>query len=119
MKVLVVEDEPLHMELVLAILNSLGFISHGAATGEEAIEKIEKELYDLIIMDIALPRMNGVEVMKKIKSRSAYKDVPVIALTAYAMKWDRERFLAEGFDDYIPKPMDVPDFIKRMEKYRK
>jgi CheY-like chemotaxis protein len=116
-KVLVVEDIPLNLELILEILKSRGFFVNGAVNGEDAIRMLEKEKYDLIIMDIELPIMDGITAAKVIKFNPAYEKVPIIALTAYAMKGDRERFLAEGFDDYIPKPIDVPDFIKKMEKY--
>jgi CheY-like chemotaxis protein len=119
MKVLVVDDDSLGMELVLEILlNANGFITEGAENGAEAIKKTEKEVYDLIIMDIALPGMDGVEVTKIIKSKPQHKDVPVIALTAYAMKGDKERFIEAGFDDYISKPMDLAEFMKKIEKYR-
>ncbi|GFO96150.1 signal transduction histidine kinase [groundwater metagenome] len=118
-KVLVVEDSSLNMELALDILNAQGFTACGAENAKEAIRMVEKEIYDLILMDIELPDMDGVAVTKIIKSKPEYKDTPVIALTAYAMKGDRERFLGEGFDDYISKPIDVDDFMRRMEKYRK
>jgi len=117
-KVLVVEDDPLSMELVLEILNAQGFIADEAFNGAEAIKKAEKEVYGLIFMDIALPGMDGVEVAKMIKSNPQYKNVPVIALTAYALKGDRQRFLEAGFDDYVPKPIDVAEFMKKMEKYK-
>ena len=116
-KVLVVEDIPLNLELILEILKSRGFFVNGAVNGEDAIRMLEKEQYDLIIMDIELPIMDGITAAKVIKFNPAYEKVPIIALTAYAMKGDRERFLAEGFDDYIPKPIDVQDFMKKMEKY--
>ncbi len=118
-KVLVVEDNPFNMELVLEILDGMGFGAAGAVNGAEAIKNVEKEAYDLVLMDIELPGMDGVAISKIIRSKPRYKSVPMIALTAYAMKGDKERFLAAGFDDYISKPLDVPDFMKRMEKYRK
>ena len=118
-KVLVVEDDPLSMELVLEIVKALGFTADGAENGEEALRKTESEIYDLILIDIGLPGMDGLEILKIIKSKPAYKNVPAVALTSYAMKGDRERFLEAGFDDYIAKPIDVPDFMKRMEKYNK
>lgn len=118
-KVLVVDDTPSNKELVLEILNGEGFAAHGAQDGAEAIKMTEKELYDLILMDLRLPGTDGIEVTRAIKSNRAYKDVPVIALTAHAMKGDKERILNEGcFDDYMSKPIDLPEFINRMEKYR-
>jgi CheY-like chemotaxis protein len=118
-KVLVVEDDPLNMELVCEILGSMGFTVHEASSGKEAIEKAGKESYDLIVMDIMMPGMDGIEAARIIKSKPGYEKTPVIALTAYAMKGDRERFIEAGFDDYVPKPIDVPDFLERVEKYRK
>lgn len=118
-KVLVVEDNPLNMELVVEILNSQGFAVDGAKDGEEAIRKAGKEVYDLIIMDIMLPGMDGVEATKIIRSKPKYEKTPVIALTAFAMKGDRERFIKTGFDDYVAKPIDVVEFVKIIEKYRK
>jgi len=118
-KVLVVEDNPLNMELVLEILRSLEFTAHSSINGGEAIKKIENEKYDLILMDIGLPVMDGVSATKIIKSMPDYKNVPVIALTAFAMKGDKEKFLADGFDDYIGKPIDVHEFMKTIQKFRK
>lgn len=117
-KVLVVENDPLNMELVLEIIKALGFKADAAENGEEAIQKTKSELYDLILMDIGLSGMDGVETLEKIKTNPRYKEVPAIALTSYAMKGDRERFLEAGFDDYIAKPIDVPAFMKRLEKYK-
>jgi CheY-like chemotaxis protein len=117
-KVLVVEDKQFNMELVLEILD-MGYMAAGATTGAEAIKNMENEVYDLILMDIELPGMDGISIQKILKNNPKYKNVPIIALTAYAMKGDRERFLAAGFDDYISKPINMDDFIKRLEKYRK
>jgi two-component system cell cycle response regulator DivK len=114
-KVLVVEDNPLNMELVVEILNARGFRASEAIDGENALKKMETEDYDLVLMDIELPGLDGVEITKIIKEK--YKKVPVIALTSYAMKGDRERFLAAGFDEYLSKPLDIKAFLKRLEKY--
>ena len=107
------------MELVIEILKSLGFVVSGAINGEDAIKEVEKEHYDLILMDIELPVMDGISAIRIIKSKPGYNNVPNIALTAFAMKGDREKFLAAGFDDYISKPIDVPEFMKKMQKYKK
>ena len=116
-KVLVVEDDACNMELVLEIIDAMGFTAHGAVDGIEAIRKSEKEFYDLIIMDIMLSSMDGIETTRVIKSRPEYKDVPVIAFTALAMKGDKERLLNSGFDCYIPKPISVHEFRNKIEKY--
>lgn len=112
-KILVVEDNAINMELTHEILDAQGFIVQGASNGTEAVEKAKKEDYDLILMGIG-PDMDGIEVTKIIKSMPRHKDVPVIALTAYAMKGDRERIINCGLDDYISKPIDVPDFTERI-----
>lgn len=117
-KILVVEDTPLNMEFLLEILKSQGFDVDGVKDGEEAIQKAQKEVYDLILMDIALPGKDGVETMKIIKSMPGYKSVPVVALTAFAMTGDRERLLKAGFDAYASKPIDVPALMKILDKYR-
>ncbi len=118
MKVLVVEDNPLNMELMIDILDPQGFTVHEAINGKEAIKKTEEKIYDLIFMDIALPDIGGVELIRIIKRKPEYKDIPVIAITAFAMKGDKEKLLCGGFDDYIPKPIDVPEFTKKIQKYR-
>ena len=105
------------MELVFEILLAKGFIVHASIDGEEALRKIEKDVYDLILMDIELPGMDGIETTKIIKAKD--KNMYVIALTSYAMKGDRERFLTAGFDDYISKPLDVSEFLKKLEEHLK
>jgi two-component system, cell cycle response regulator DivK len=115
-KVLVVEDNPLNMELVMEILLARGFTVHGAVNGEDALRKAEVENYDLILMDIELPGIDGVEVTRILKAKN--KKTPVIALTSYAMKGDRDRFLAAGFEEYLPKPLDINDFLNRLDKYK-
>ncbi|MDO8727145.1 MAG: response regulator [Candidatus Methanoperedens sp.] len=117
-KVLVVEDDNISMELVSEILNAEGFKTEAASNGLEAIRMTDKVLYDIILMDIELPGMDGIEATRIIKNRIKYKDVPIIAYTASAMRGDKERIMKAGLDDYISKPIDVSDFINRMEKYR-
>ncbi len=117
-KVLVVEDNPLNMELVVEILNSQGFVVDEAKDGEEAIQKAGKEVYGLIVMDIGLPGMDGIKATKIIRGKPGNKSTPTIALTAFAMKGDRERLLNAGFDAYISKPIDVAEFMKVIGKYR-
>lgn len=114
-RVLIVEDNPLNMELVFEISEAEGFIADKAEDGEEALLKVENADYDLILMDIELPGIDGIEVTRLI--RKQYKKIPIIALTSYAMKGDRERFLEAGFDEYISKPIDVLDFKQRLRKY--
>ena len=118
-KVLLVEDNPLNMELIIEILLSQGFTVDKAEDGEKAILMAEKSGYDLVLMDIALPGIDGIETTKKIKSKPQFKNVPFVALTAFAMAGDKERLLNSGFNEYVSKPLDVHDFVKKMEKYRR
>ncbi|MDP2841156.1 MAG: response regulator, partial [Candidatus Methanoperedens sp.] len=97
-KALVVDGDQLNLELELEILDAAGFTAEGAQDGAEVIKKIDTEIYDLILTEIRLYGMDGIELRKIIKSKPVYKRVPVIALTAYAMKGDKERFLSAGFD---------------------
>lgn len=101
-KVLVIEPNSLNMELAFEILNSNGFTVDGAKSGADA----------------RLPDSDGFSIAKAIKNNDGYKNIPLIALTTYAMKGDKERILKAGFDDYIPKPFDMQDLIMRVEKYR-
>lgn len=118
-KVLVVDSDNLSRELESEILNIYNFTVDTAESAEEAIIKAEKEIYDIILTEIKLfGEIDGVEMAKIIKRNKILKDTTVIALTAYAFKGDRERFLAEGFDDYISKPIDVRGFIEKINLYR-
>ena len=116
---LLVEDNPLNMELIIEILRSQGFTVDTAGDGEKAIIMTEKSTYDLVLMDIALPGIDGIETAKKIKNKPQFKNIPFVALTAFAMAGDKERLLNAGFNEYISKPLDVHEFVIKMEKYRK
>jgi two-component system cell cycle response regulator DivK len=114
-KILIVEDDPMNMKLIVEILNSLDFMIQTAKNGLEALTIADKDLYDLILMDIELPGMDGIETARRIKDKPGYNNIPIIALTAFAMKGDREKFLNEGFDYYLSKPIHVADFINFMK----
>jgi len=95
-KILLVEDNPVNRRLAEFLLRSQGYQVRQATTAAEALELVEKERPDLIVMDIQLPGMDGLEATRKLKERSATADIPVIAVTSYAMKGDREKALAAG-----------------------
>ena len=100
----VVEDNPANRALFEIMLKPVyRVVSYG--TGPEALEAFTRERPDVIIMDIALPGMSGLEVIKRLRADSALKSIPVIAVSAHAMAGDREKFLAAGFDEYLPKPI--------------
>ncbi len=117
--VLVVEDNFHNMALVEQLLLSCGFSFEGASNGEVALSKCDKMVYDLILMDIELPDANGVELTRMIRNNPGYLNIPVIALTAYVMDGEKERFLSLGFDGYLSKPIDFDVFFEMIEKYRK
>jgi two-component system, cell cycle response regulator DivK len=103
--ILYVEDNPLNMRLVRKILKSLGYHMLEAMDGETGLQLAKKQKPDLILMDVNLPDVDGLEVTQQIKADDALKHIPIIALTANAMHGDRERCLVAGCDGYLAKPV--------------
>ncbi len=116
-KILVVEDNQDSRELVVKILRNKGYQMIEAEDGEQAIEKALAEIPNLILLDISLPKLNGYEVARRLKEIDAFKDVPIIAFTAHAMKGDREKVLIAGFEGYISKPIDVRELPNQIKAY--
>ena len=116
-KILVVEDNQINMYLCCRILRSSGYEVIEARNGEEGVELAIKERPDLIIMDIQLPGIDGLETTKRIRESKADSKVPIIALTSYAMAGDRKRALKAGCTGYIEKPINPETFIAEIEKY--
>lgn len=106
-KILVVEDNEDSRFLVVKVLNRAGFSTIEAESGEEAVRLAREEHPDLILMDLGLVGMGGLDATALIKKDEATKAIPVVALTAYAMDGDREKTLAAGCDGYITKPIDT------------
>ncbi|MDP9238716.1 MAG: response regulator [Chloroflexota bacterium] len=114
--ILIVEDNEKNMKLVRDILQFKGYRTLEAGTAHDAIALATEHLPDLILMDIQLPDMDGDKALAKLRGEPATAALRVVALTAFAMRDDRERFLALGFDDYLTKPIDVrqfPEFIRQ------
>ncbi|MBW1862994.1 MAG: response regulator, partial [Deltaproteobacteria bacterium] len=116
--ILVVEDNPDNMTTIKAILKGAYNILE-ATDGEEGLNMALKELPDLILLDMSLPKMDGFEVVRQIKSKSAARHIPVIALTARAMKGDRERTIEAGCDDYVSKPVDPEEVLGKIGEWVK
>ena len=116
-KILVVEDNQDNRELVVKVLKINGYKVIEAVDGEEALEKTKTENPDLILMDLFIPKIDGYEVTRRLKSDRDLKHIPVIALTAHAMKGDMEVALAAGCDGYMPKPIDVRELPKQIEYF--
>ncbi len=115
--ILVVEDNEKNRVLFRDILQTRGYKTLEAETGEQAIVLLQKERPDLILMDIQLPGKDGITVTKEIKANEATRDIPVFALTSYAMKGDRERMMEAGFDAYMSKPIKVGEFLKTVDDF--
>lgn len=115
-KILIVDDSEKNLKLFKLIIASMGHEIMTAGNGEEGIKKAKEELPDLILMDIQMPVMDGVSAVNVLSADEATKNIPVIALTSYAMKGDRERFLQHGFTDYISKPIDTDNFMDTIKK---
>ena|SRR6185295_2653882 len=119
-KILVVEDNDMNMQLVEFLLEEGGFHILKATSGEEALAITragDGAAPDLILMDIHLPGMDGLSVVRAMKADARTRRIPILALTAHAMRGDKDRFLEAGCDGYISKPIDVKTFITSIEQY--
>ena len=112
--ILIVEDNPRNLKLVRDLLEHHGYLTLAAATGEEAIDLARAHRPHLVLMDVQLPGMDGVEALTRMRADPATASLRVVAVTAFAMKHDRDRFLAWGFDGYIEKPISVRDFPRQV-----
>ena len=116
-RILLVEDDFINMRLAHHILETEGYNVIKAVTAQKALEQIETTLPDLILMDVQLPDMDGMMVVRTLRENARTRDITILALTAYAMKGDKERILHMGCNGYIPKPIDVQDFINTVRRY--
>ena len=110
-QVLVVEDNEKNMKLVRDVLQATGYRTLEATSGEDAIELALAHAPALVLMDVQLPGIDGVEALARLRRDERTAAIPVLALTAQAMQGDRERFLGAGFDGYLSKPVDVAELI--------
>jgi two-component system cell cycle response regulator DivK len=117
--ILIVEDNPTNLKLAKLILNVEGYQVYSAIDANEAAEYLKTSVPDLILMDLQLPGKNGLDFTQELKSNSKYKDIIIIALTAYAMKGDAEKARAAGCDGFITKPISVVDFPVQIAKFLK
>lgn len=116
-KILIVEDNELNMKLFNDLLVAQGYQTLKSDDGVTALEKAKAEQPDLILMDIQLPSVSGLEVTKWIKDDDDTKSIPIIAVTAFAMKGDEEKIRDGGCEAYISKPISVPSFIKTIKEF--
>ena len=115
--ILIVEDEPRNMTLTRDLLKISGYETIEAVDGRQGVEKAKSAKPNLILMDIMMPKMDGLEATRIIKADNNTKHIPVIALTSYAMKGDREKTIEAGCDGYITKPIDIQEVLKTIEHF--
>lgn len=115
-KILIVDDNIYNIRLVEAVMEP-HYELITAFNGIEGIEKAREETPNLILMDIQMPKMNGIAAMKEIKKINGLEAVPIIAYTAFAMKGDMEKLMADGFDDYLEKPISISNLSRLINKH--
>jgi two-component system cell cycle response regulator DivK len=115
--VLVVEDNDINLKLFRDVLQATGYRTLEASSGEDALDLVAEHVPDLVLLDSQLPGIDGVETLRRLREDERTAATPVVAVTAQAMAGDRERFLDAGFDGYISKPVDVPEFIGTVKRY--
>lgn len=118
-KILIVEDDEISKDVMILFLKGLYNVD-AVSTAKDAMEIVDKNRYSLILMDINLGRgMTGIELTKLIKQKQNFEDVPIVAITAFAMRGDKEEFMASGFDHYLAKPFTREELKAIIRKYIK
>jgi len=115
--ILIIEDNPANMKLATTVLSKANYQVISATDAEAGLALVKAELPDLILMDVQLPGMDGLTATGLLKQDPATQNIPVIALTAFAMKGDRERMLDGGCDDYVTKPIDYKAFLVTVARH--
>jgi CheY-like chemotaxis protein len=118
LRVLVAEDNVVNQMVALKILDKLGCLGEAVSNGQEALDALERGGYDLVLMDIQMPEMDGIAATQAIRERESASGahIPIIAMTAHAMAGDRERCLESGMDDYVSKPVRAPELAEKIDK---
>ena len=116
-RILIVDDNPVNLKLATDVLEMEGYAVEKAVDAEQAQEMLKSATPDLILMDIALPGMDGLTLTRKLKADERLKDVPVVAMTAFAMKGDEQKALDAGCNGYITKPIDTRKLPQQVAAY--
>ena len=111
-KILVVEDNPDNMKLVTWILEDENYAVTGVGSGEECLEQIQQDCYDVVLMDISLPGIDGKEATRRLRAMDQFRQLPIIALTAHAIKGEDEEIRAAGVTELITKPLDEDQLLQ-------
>ena len=115
--ILIAEDNPINQKVIERMVQKLGYQVNLVTNGKEAIEALSNEDYGLIFMDCQMPEMDGFEACREIRKAETRVRIPIVAITANAMKGDRERCLAAGMDDYVSKPFKQEDLRIVIERW--
>lgn len=115
--VLIVEDNDLNMKLFRDLLSVHGYETIQTRDGHKVLELTREHRPDLVLMDIQLPQISGLDVIRDIKADSALSDIPIVAVTAFAMKGDESRIREGGCEAYISKPISVPEFLQTVRRF--
>lgn len=118
-RILIIEDNPANLELMTYLLRAYKYQVISAADGEAGLAAAQQQLPDVVVCDLQLPKLDGFEVLKRLKAEPRTTAIPVVAVTAYAMVGDRERVLAAGFDGYLAKPIEPETFVSQIERFLK
>ncbi|HBA72970.1 MAG TPA: two-component system response regulator, partial [Geobacter sp.] len=113
-RILCVDDEPMNLSLLEAMLAPRGYEVTMASNGLEALEKIQRECVDILLLDVMMPEMDGFEVCRRIKSDDQYRNIPVVMITAYAARENRIKGIEAGAEDFISKPFDSMEVMARI-----
>ena len=116
-RILVVEDNEKNMKLFRDVLTATGYQTLEATTGASAVALATEHAPDLVLMDIQLPDIDGIEALARLRADQRTASIPIVALTAQAMHGDRERFLAAGFDGYVSKPVDIVELVGAVKRH--
>jgi two-component system cell cycle response regulator DivK len=116
-RVLIVEDNERNTKLFRDVLHATGYSTLEAATGEDAIALAVANVPSLVLMDVQLPGIDGLEALRRLRADQRTASIPVLALTAQAMDGDRERFLAAGFDGYLSKPVNIVELVEAVREH--
>lgn len=116
-KVLIVEDNELNLKLFRDLLEANDITPVETRDGKNLMDLVMREMPDLILMDIQLPEISGLDLIQEIKGNSNTNNIPIIAVTAFAMKEDEEKILASGCESYIAKPIAIEGFIEKVNSY--
>ena len=116
-KILIVEDNDLNLKLFRDLLGANGYLTFETKEGIEAISLTRNVMPDLIVMDIQLPEISGLDITRKIKADASIKHIPVIAVTAFAMKDDEEKIMAAGCEAYLSKPIAIDVFLNTIRRF--